>query len=162
VPYVVARDGNIYRLFDETKNWAYHLGPGAVGGNQHMSQRTVAIEISNVGALQESGDDLLTGYGDVYCSKADKSHYVKLPTEFRGSRYYAAFTAPQVESVALLVKFLCESFGIPLQLRDGKAMYQTFSSDEEARAWRGVSSHVNYRPSGKTDLGPAFPWESLL
>ena len=28
--------------------------------------------------------------------------------------------------------------------------------------FRGVTSHVNYRPTGKWDIGPAFDWERLI
>lgn len=162
VPYVVARDGNIYRLFDESKYWAYHLGPGSVGGNAEMSKRTIAIEMSNIGQLSLSGDSLLTGYGDKYCGLDEKQFYSQPPTEFRGSRYYASYTDAQVESVGALVKYLCAKYGIPCQLLDGGKMYQTFSSDAEARAWRGISSHINYRATGKTDVGPAFKWETFF
>lgn len=161
VPYVVSRDGNIYHLFDESKYWAYHLGAGAVGGNTVLSKKTIAIEMSNIGSLTLSGDNLLTGYGDKYCGVADKHYYSVLPTEFRGSRYYASYTAEQVAAVRDLVKYLSTRYGIPLtQLDNGKA-YQTFKTDAEALAWKGLSSHINYRATGKTDVGPVFPWYEL-
>lgn len=42
VPYVIGRNGIIYNLFSPDY-WAYHLGPGAVGGNETGSKRTIAI-----------------------------------------------------------------------------------------------------------------------
>ena len=52
VAFVLARDGTLYRLFDE-KYWSYHLGKGCVGGDTVNSKRTVAIEISNFGWVAE-------------------------------------------------------------------------------------------------------------
>ena len=44
VPFVLARNGNIYQLHDP-KYWSYHLGPTAIGGNETCSSQTVGIEI---------------------------------------------------------------------------------------------------------------------
>ncbi|MCK4823592.1 N-acetylmuramoyl-L-alanine amidase, partial [bacterium] len=86
VAYVLARDGNIYRLFDD-KYWSQHLGPGALGGNPAGSKRSVAIEISNVGFLGrrnapnqnqlETLDDDGNGVYH-YCDLTDNKAYVKL------------------------------------------------------------------------------------
>jgi hypothetical protein len=45
VAFLIARDGNIYNLFD-SRYWAYHLGPTAVGGNTAMSRSSVGVEIN--------------------------------------------------------------------------------------------------------------------
>jgi hypothetical protein len=37
-----------------------------------------------------------------------------------------------------------------------------FSSDTEAKEFKGICSHVNFRPSGKWDVGPHFPWLELV
>jgi hypothetical protein len=61
VPYVISRSGDVYRLWDDS-NWAYHLGSGVPGGNTDMSKRSIAIEISNIGHLLKSGQNLVTSY----------------------------------------------------------------------------------------------------
>ena len=162
VAYLASREGTIFHLFDETKNWGYHLGPGCVGGNTVLSKATIAIEMSNIGALYLQGSDLMTGYGDKYCGLDETQFYSKLPTPFRGTQYYATYTQEQVNAVAILVKHLCSTYGIPQQMIPNGKMYETFASDAEALAWRGISSHVNYRPTGKNDVGPVFPWDKLL
>ena len=46
VPYVIARNGTIFQLFNP-EHWSYHLGRGSVGGNTAQSKVTIGIELSN-------------------------------------------------------------------------------------------------------------------
>ena len=64
VPYIIARDGTIYELFDPTM-WSYHLGRGAIGGNKTNSKSSIAIELSSYGPLKRIVDNLETMYSEV-------------------------------------------------------------------------------------------------
>ncbi len=163
VPFVIARSGLIYNLW-KSKLWSYHLGPGSVGGNTEMSQRSIGIEMSNIGFLRKKTGGLLhTLYStsDVYCTEADKSLYQKLPASFRGEQYYAKFTAAQYASLNLLLRFLTTRYNIPRNLLPTEKRFKTFSSSTEAGDFKGICSHINFRPTGKWDIGPAFDWDRV-
>jgi N-acetyl-anhydromuramyl-L-alanine amidase AmpD len=159
VPFVVARDGTIYNLWT-SKYWSYHLGPGAQGGNTAMSKSSIGIEISNIGWLQRKGDDLVTYFSetDVYSSLDEPRHYEKTAT-FRGKQYFATYTDAQYESVIKLLRFLTAKYDIPRVFLPSIRRYGVLP---EIASYRGISSHVNYRPSGKWDIGPAFDWERVM
>jgi N-acetylmuramoyl-L-alanine amidase len=161
VPFLVARNGNIYELFDYTKNWAYHLGRSAVGGNTNMSKRTIAIEISNIGPLHLEDGVLKNAYGTKYCDLEDTDAYVKLDEPWRGVEYFSTMTVEQYKSLAKLINYLCEENDIPKEFLSKHKRYDVFSSSNAAREFRGISSHANYRSSGKWDLGPGFDWDML-
>lgn len=163
VPFVIGRSGLIYNLW-KSKYWSYHLGPGAVGGNTPGSQRSIAIELSNIGFLKKkSGGILHTAYGtnDIYCLESETAYYQKLPTAYRGERYYAKFTAAQYKSLNLLLRYLTARFKIPRTILAPVKRYEVFGSAAEAESFKGICSHVNFRPSGKWDIGPAFDWEQV-
>lgn len=160
VPFVIARSGLIYNLW-KSKYWSYHLGPGAVGGNTLMSQRSIGIEMSNIGFLRKKAGGLLhTVYGkdDVYCKESETAYYEKLPASYRGERYYAKFTGAQYNSLILLLRYLTARFNIPRSLVPPVKRFEVFGSATEAENFRGICSHVNFRASGKWDIGPAFDW----
>jgi N-acetylmuramoyl-L-alanine amidase len=159
VPYVIARSGDIYRLWDDS-NWAYHLGSGVPGGNTEMSKRSIAIEISNIGHLIKSGQNLVTSYSqtDVYCALTDTAFYTKVSTPYRGQTYFAAFTEAQYASVSKLLKYLLAKY--PSIGRTLVNLPQRYEVMPSAPSFKGIMSHVNFR-ADKLDIGPAFGWEKL-
>ena len=169
VAYVLARDGTIYRLFDDGR-WSYHLGgttaDPCVGGNEVNSKRSIAIEISNFGWVSESGTALKTYTGTGYCTKEDTHLFHTLGSAWRGQRYFAAFTDAQYTNLKKLLKCLTAKHNIPYKLVDATgsadqaARYKMFASKDEARAFKGIASHSNFR-QGKWDIGPAFDWHRL-
>lgn len=161
VPFVVGRNGNIYNLF-ASKYWSYHLGLGTVGGNTAMSRECIGIEISNIGPLVSSGDNLVTTYSsaDVYCSKDETQFYSELSQNFRGFKYYATFTNNQYDSTIKLLKFLCARYNIPKTFVPEAQRYQTMSASDFV-SFRGIVSHVNCR-TDKVDIGPAFDWNRII
>ena len=162
VPYLSARSGDVFQIFDPKHCWGYHLGRSAVGGNTTMSKKTVAIEISNIGPLELRGNSLHTAYGDKYCSLDEKQYYTKLAKSWRGYQYYASYTEEQIDSLINLLKHITKRFNIPAEFLPEEKRYRIFSSAKEARAFKGISTHINYRKNGKWDLGPAFPWDRVI
>ncbi|TWT42098.1 N-acetylmuramoyl-L-alanine amidase [Phycisphaerae bacterium RAS1] len=168
VSYVVARDGTIYRLFDD-KYWSYHLGSGAVGGNELNSKRGVGIEISNAGWLELRNETELwafvnpdvAGSGKHYCNTTDTDAYVKLDTPFREKEYFATYTDAQYTSTRSLLKYLAAQHSIPYEFLDETKRYELFATNTEAKDFKGIASHINFRSSGKWDIGQAFKWEKL-
>ena len=161
VPFLVARDGTIYNLFPSFY-WSYHLGPGAKAGNTARSRATIGIEISNIGPLMSNGDQLTTTYStperrDVYCDLDQDGFYVEAP--FRGFDYYATFTDAQYVSVIQLLRYVTARYGIRRRFLPPARRYG--ATVDNAR-FLGIISHVNYRPTGKTDIGPAFDWTRVM
>jgi len=166
VSFLIDRLGNIYELFSPDY-WSYHLGSGAIGGNKLMSQRSIGIELSNYGPITSSGTDLLTAYStstskDVYCSLSETDYYTDLGYKFRDRRYFAKYTAEQVSACAALVSYLCDKYSIEKTfLPLGTTTRFGVFPENEAKSFKGVCSHINFRSSGKWDIGPDFPWDTF-
>ena len=158
VPFVIGRNGTIYNLFF-SGYWAYHLGPGAIGGNATRSRRTIGIELSNIGGLTRGDDGMATYYGpsDIYCSQQQSEFYTQ--ASYRRFEYYATFTDAQYDNLIVLLRYLTARFGIKRDFLDPSDRYRT---DRSVLEFPGIVSHVNYRPSGKEDIGPAFDWERVI
>lgn len=172
--YILGRDGTIYRMFSP-KQWSYHLGRGVVGGNGPHSSRGVGIEISNYGPLTEDGAGGLTfGAGTRFCSLEDTDAYIKLDKPFLGHTYYAAYTDKQYEGLIILLRYLTKTLNIERKfLPTDPALesrgefrktprFAVFKDKATADNFRGICSHVNYRETGKWDIGPAFHWKKVI
>lgn len=156
VPFVIGRNGKIYNLFF-SGYWAYHLGPGAIGGNEKQSKRTIGIEISNIGGLKRTDNGMATYYSDIYCGNDQTNYYVE--QSYRRFDYYATFTDAQYQSLNILLKYLTARYGIERKFLDESVRYKT---DRSVLDFGGIVSHVNYRSSGKEDIGPACDWNRII
>lgn len=161
VPFIIARNGTILNLWSSA-HWAYHLGSGAVGGNTNGGKRTIAIELSNIGFLKRTGNNLVTVYSDsdVYCTLDQTQFYTKLDTSYRGEQYYATYTKQQYDSLIILLHYLTATYDIPRSFLPEDQRY-VVGNVGELTNFKGIVSHVNYRSSGKWDIGPAFDWERI-
>lgn len=165
VPFLIARDGTIYQLFSSAA-WSYHLGRGAVGGNRTQSRQSIGIELSNYGYLIERDGNLETAYSrvngnpvDIYCSLSETDKYTKLDPPFREQSYYATFTDEQYESLIILLRYLTAQYNIPRTFLPEDIRYATTN---KVASFQGITSHVNFRKSGKWDIGPAFDWSRII
>lgn len=173
VAFVIGRDGTIYQLF-HSGYWSGHIGPGI--GNQgtgnSQDKATIGIEISNYGFLVPRDGVLETIYSrvknpetgvvsppDPYCTLSTTEAYNKIDTPFRGQSFYASYTPEQVESTIILLRYLTAKYDIPRQfLPEDKR----FLATNDVLSFKGIVSHINYRTSGKWDIGPAFDWDRLI
>ncbi len=162
VPFVIARDGTILKLWS-SKYWSYHLGRGAVGGNTTMSKQTIGIELSNIGFLKKNGNNLVSIYSnsDVYCGIDETSFYTKLTTPFRGESHFATYTQKQYTSLILLLKYLTNTYSIPKNFLSTAKRHTTLNTNE-VQGFNGILSHINFRESGKWDIGEAFEWNQVI
>ena len=156
VPFVIGRNGIIYNLF-HSGFWAYHLGPNAIGGNSTRSKRTIGIELSNIGPLNLTDEGMNTYYTDTYCMTDQNEAYVQ--SNFRRFAYYATFTDAQYESLIILLRYLVSRYNIAPELLSESDRYKSLN-DIPSRG--GIVSHVNYRRTGKEDIGPAFDWDRVI
>lgn len=162
VPFVIARDGRIYNLW-ASRFWSFHLGPGSKGGNEAMSRTSVGIELSNIGILRRQGNDLHTSTStaarpDVYCTLDQTELYTRVPA-FRGEEFFARFTEAQYVSLGKLLRFLLVRYEIPATFLEPERRFEAL---DDIASFSGITSHVNYRPDGKWDIGPAFDWERVI
>ena len=163
--FLVGRDGAIYKLFNSAKAWSYHLGPDAMGGNTSMSASSIGIEISNWGPLKEDGaGNLVTwDHGHWFCTLDQEDAYIRLDKPFRQAWYFARITEHQYESVILLLRYLTKALNIESNFLPPGQRQDTFSSHSEAKAFKGICCHTNFRSSGKWDLPEeAFDWDKVV
>lgn len=175
--YLIARDGTVLEIFPP-QYYAYHLGKNCVGGNGFMSQRTISIEISTYGPLDlvysDSGNLFNTVYGSAYGTGDEKmlpdgtvssvgtdSGIVKLQNAYRGYKYFAAMTGAQYTALRGLLDYLQTFFRIPNAWIEYENRFSVFADDTMAKEFKGCFSHVNVRPEGKWDIGPAAKWELI-
>lgn len=171
VPFVIARDGTIYQLFP-SGNWSGHIGGGL--GNQGTKNAqdkvTIGIELSNYAYLVPRDGNLETIYSrlpqngkpgpvDEYCPLSNTAAYLKIDKPFREQSYYASYTPEQLESTIILIRYLTKKYNIPRQFLPEDKRYITTN---DVLTFKGIVSHVNYRSSGKWDIGPAFDWNTLI
>jgi N-acetyl-anhydromuramyl-L-alanine amidase AmpD len=174
VPFVIARDGTIYQLFP-SKFWSGHLGEGVgnkKGTGNPQDKATIGIELSNYGFLVPQGGNLETIYSrikdpntgkvsapDPYCPLDNKQAYTKIDQPFREQSFYPSYTAAQIDSLIVLLRFLTTKYNVPRAFLPEDKRYTTFN---DLVNFKGIVSHINYRPSGKWDVGPAFDWKTVI
>lgn len=156
VPFVIGRNGKIYNLFF-SGYWAYHLGPGAIGGNETGSRQTIGVEISNIGGLTLTERGMENYYKNVYCDVSQDDAYINQP--FRRFNSYATFTDNQYNSLIILLRYLTARHDISREFLPVSDRYLTKS---DIVNFNGIVSHINYRKSDKEDIGPAFDWERTI
>ncbi|ULQ51775.1 caspase family protein [Flavihumibacter fluvii] len=172
VPFVIARDGTIFQLFPSS-NWSGHIGKGLGndGTGNAQDKCSIGIELSNYGFLTKNGDALETYYSrqplpdgsrspaDIYCQLNETDAYTKLDSPFRQQDFYAGYTAQQYNSLIILLRFLTSKYNIPRQFLPPASRFIT---TPETLDFNGIVSHINYRVSGKWDIGPAFDWDKVI
>lgn len=156
--YGVDPDGSIVEFFPP-ECWAFHLG---VKGTLQHDQRSIGIEIANVGPLKPDPRNASglnwwpNNWGARYCTLAETERYRE--ATFRGIRYFAAMPEIQQRAVGVLVRELCDRFSIP---REASSVARSGEFDPQAFAsYQGVATHSNFRRD-KWDVGPAFDWDFL-
>ncbi|HZX13946.1 MAG TPA: hypothetical protein VFF49_06060, partial [Thermodesulfobacteriota bacterium] len=65
----------------------------------------------------------------------------------------------QYNSVIKLLRFLTAEYKIPREFLDESKRYDVVN---DIASFKGITSHVNYRPTGKCDIGPAFKWDRVI
>ena len=156
VPFVIARNGTIYNLFS-SRFWSFHLGLGAIGGNEIRSKATIGIELSNIGHLTQTSEGMKSWRNVIYCDVSQIQFYEQ--RAFQGYRYFATFTAAQYQSLLILLRYLTAQYNIAREFLPDDFRYLAF---DEVIDFNGIVSHVNYRSTGKLDIGPAFDWERII
>ncbi|HYK05961.1 MAG TPA: N-acetylmuramoyl-L-alanine amidase [Thermoanaerobaculia bacterium] len=105
-PYLVDRDGTIYKTFDDV-GWIYHLG--LKGTKARYDKASVAIEFANEGGLSLDGDRLhafgMNTPNTVYTGPV-------LSHEWRGFNFFAQLDEAQVDAGIELTLDICRRHDI--------------------------------------------------
>ena len=139
VPYVIDRNGDIYKLYDEAfDHW--HAG----GNFRDVSLRSIGIEIVCWNHLT-----LNSGKYYTWTKKEIPANDVKVfDRVWRGSKYFQKITEEQHSSVETLLDYLCDKYNIP----------KKFYRDQDTKlvkdkAFKGVVMHSTFHPE-KMDFHP--------
>lgn len=148
-------DGVIVQAID-SDYYAFHLGIKGSDDPLHKpkgwyDQRTLGIELCNYGPLTFHGGK----YWTYVNSEIPASQVIDLGAgnEFRGYRYYHAYTDKQIHSFCRLIAYYSRICRFKLEPR--VFTLADFSYGVAKAAKQAVAFHVNYRDVGeKQDLSP--------
>jgi len=154
-----SKDGVVVECFpDNYLGW--HLGKV---GKFAISKFSGGVELNNFGYLKEEGGKLYNYVG----REVTEEYVCDLGYEFRGYRYWHAYTEKQIESLRLLIIHLKRTYpkmdldnGIPKLLKEGMHPKDAFEFNEDAYYARqfGLWSHTSVRK----DKFDCFPQKELV
>lgn len=155
-------NGQVVECFpDNYIGW--HLGKV---GDFNMSKYSSAVEINNFGYVTKKDGKYYTYVN----GEVPESMVCDLGYEFRGHRYWHAYTPEQIESLGLLIKHVQKTYpkidlsaGLPQLLKDGVHPKDAFDFNEDAYWGRvkGLWTHTNTRRD-KFDCFPQVELVELL
>lgn len=148
-PYKNEFDGTVVKYFDD-EYWAHHLG--IVERGYFITKSSIGIETCNYGGL------IKNKYGQylTYVGSLVPEDQVA-ECDFRGYKYYEAYTELQLISLRMLLLDIASRHNIDLHLglyaliKAGKKAFEKQSSALAGKP--GLWSHGSYR-SDKTDCSP--------
>jgi N-acetyl-anhydromuramyl-L-alanine amidase AmpD len=150
------KDGEILQCFSSNKA-GWHLGLKAkhlVKGGKTSSElnlTSVGIELCSWGQLSSKDGKFYTYEGSV----VPESQVLTLDTPHRGYRFYQSYTEAQLESLQVLLRYLCDRYDIT-NVYKGDAI---FDIDPRClKGERGIWTHVSCRP----DKFDCFPQKGLI
>lgn len=165
--FIIQGDGVIYQLYS-SKYWAHHLGVKSSflkeqgftdygTRNVLLNQSSVAIEICRWGGLIKDMTGYHPSFWDVNVGREVGNPKITIAPEnvttfntpFRGYQYFEKYTIAQINSLTVLVNYLCNKFNIPKTYNE--SMWDI--SKDALGGKPGVWTHVSYRPD-KSDCMP--------
>jgi N-acetyl-anhydromuramyl-L-alanine amidase AmpD len=154
VAFVIDREGIIHQCFS-SKHWAHHLGiKGAK--NKQLNQQSIGIELCAWGSLKRS--DLKSGIVAQLTSSTGTvvptNEVIELDKPFRGSKYYQKYTDKQMNSLQILLNYLCETYNIPNTYNADMWDYSRSAMNGSPGIW----THVSFRK----DKSDCFPQIELI
>ncbi len=155
VAFIIDRDGIIHQCFS-SKHWAHHLGTKAKI-NKQLNQQSIGIELCSWGGLTLRENPMLKGNPKFFSStgtEVPKEEVVKLDKPFRGFLYFQKYTSLQLNSLQILVNYLCETYGIPKSYNSDMWDYSRMAMNGNPGIW----THVSYRK----DKSDCFPQLELI
>ena len=151
-PYVIARDGAITQIFDES-HWIHHLGIkqymlnqfGSKVTNERLNQLSIGIELDNWGGLVKRSN----GWYSFSGAKVKDCDVQEYPKGYRGYYAFEKYTTAQILALRELLEYLTTKFQIP---KGYNANIFDFNGSA-LKGTHGIWSHTSYRPD-KSDCHP--------
>jgi N-acetyl-anhydromuramyl-L-alanine amidase AmpD len=145
--FVIDRQGSILQAFPSWC-WAYALGVNQYNYRQ-LEQQSIQIELANYGQLKKYGNDTHHEFYSAYGNKIAPDIVEKLPISFRGSIYYEKYSAEQIDSLILLIRYLADAYNIDVRFKS-----DIFDINQRAlRGDGGLYTHCSFR-ADKSDIYP--------
>lgn len=152
---VISADGTLNKCFPSNM-WAHHIGMKAetlkeagfedyATRNDTLNKHSIAIEIDCWGGLTKKGDKFLNAYGKPISDKLEV-----IECDWRGYKYFQAYTDAQISALAELLPILMKEYKISNHgIADGN-----FGVRKDAlQGVNGIYSHSSFR-TDKSDLYP--------
>ena len=143
VAFVIDREGIIHKAFSSA-HWAHHLGTKEIN-NTILNKQSIGIELCSWGALTEKNGLFFNAFN----KEVPESEVIKYNYLFRRTRYYQKYTDQQLESLKLLLKYLCETYKIPTKYNPEIWSFSSKALEGE----KGIFTHVSFRKD-KSDCHP--------
>lgn len=141
--FIIDREGIIHQCF-QSGYWAHHLGLKDKR-NLKLNQESIGIELCNWGGLKQIHGKFISFYND----EVPATEVISYPDKFRGYLHFQKYTAAQLESLANLIKYLGETYAIPLEYKS--CMWDI--SQCALNSTPGVFTHVTFKKT-KSDCHP--------
>lgn len=152
--FIIDREGIIHQCFS-SRHWAHHLGTKSKR-NKQLNQQSVGIELCAWGPLKRTDSPMLKGTPKFQATtgiEVPKNEVIKLDHPFRGNSYYQSYTALQLQSLQILINYLCETYNIPKTYNPEMWEYSRSAMNGSPGIW----SHTSFRK----DKSDCFPQKEL-
>ncbi len=141
-------DGTVYQAFNP-HYWGWHLGIKGTKGK--LDKISIGIEICSYGPLKQKNNKFYAwpkNWGVV----VDSDNVYTLEKDFRGYKYFYAYSDKQLENLEKLLNVLVDYFNIKVQESFDESWFE-YKPELIKNATEGIWTHVNVRKD-KTDSYP--------
>lgn len=146
---IISKLGFVVQAIPDFQQWAYHSSQSS-----SADKYSIGIELENWGALILKNGIFYTSVNGITTDAVYTGEVFDNQVEYRGKRYFAAYTEAQISTTFQEVLRLCNKFSIP------KKVITDFSCSAGHIGYKGVVSHHNFTMD-KSDVSPAFPLKEL-
>lgn len=152
--YIIDKNtGKIYEVYDPD-HWSFHLGISNTNGR--LDKSSIGIELCSYGPLKKK-NGLYYAWPSDWSKEVDKDEVYELDEEFRGHKFYEAYSDKQLDSLKGLLSFLIEEYDIPVQYHFTKDWVNYDESIIEENK-PGIWTHTNVRK----DKQDSYPDNRLI
>ena len=145
-PFIISRDGTLYHLYNSYEFYGYHLG--IPGNNAKYDKSTIGIELMSCGPLTTEYPDK---FKNQYDQDVNASEVITFTKPFRGFNYYHGFTDKQLNTLKLLLQYLCNDLNIPKTI-DTETFWD-YNQSIAKNNTQCISTHTTHRKD-KADTQP--------
>lgn len=147
--FIIDREGVIHQCFS-SKHWAHHLGTKSKR-NKQLNQQSIGIELCAWGPLKRSPikSSVKATFTSSVGTVVPNDEVIELEKPFRGSKYYQKYTDKQLNSLQILLTYLCETYNIPKTYNPEMWEYSSSAMNGSPGIW----SHTSFRKD-KSDCLP--------